>query len=341
MTSDGRVHLFRQSVNNGDFLVGAPVRATTWLEHAKLAHWVAGRGAVVVPQHVTAMIVDNTTETARYYTPGTGREMYRVWAVEIRPADPTIGASGSITGHHGGSIAYRLYRSDRDRPRVLVLVDYVGVSQNYAETETILTIVNDTTTGGSAIRVESIACWDLPRAVLDRTTADCGVALDSFFPRRPVYSDGATPQQVGIPAVAEAIHELTVTTPVRRIGHVARWGYPLVINDAGGIPLTVAPYRIVPRKDRVGATTHTVRCRVYSVGYAGDVRLVGGTAGAGSWAALSVAGWSDPAEVDIDCEDQSTADGQPSGGYDTVRIEVRTDGVSSTDVSGWCVYEFE
>jgi hypothetical protein len=70
------------------------------------------------------------------------------------------------------------------------------------------------------------------------------------------------------------------------------------------------------------------------------VRLVGVTAGAGAWAALSGAGWSDPAEVDIDCEDQGTSDGVPGGGYDTVAIEVRTDGVSSTDVTGWCVYEY-
>lgn len=341
MTSDGRVPDYRPPVSHAEFGVGEAVRATTWHDHARLAHWVAGRGAVVVPQHVSALIVDNATETFRYYVPGSGRGMYRMWCVEVRPDTPSAGAMGDLTVG-ATTVTFRLYPSDRDRPRVITLLEPVA-SPAYTEGEITIDVTNDTTAGGSVMRVESVACWELPRATLDRTAADCGVSLDSLYPRRPIIDDGLSPRQVSVSAVVESIHELTVASPVRRIGHIGRWGYPLVINDAGGIPLTVSPYRLLPRKDRVGATTHAVRARVWAddPGGVGEFRLVGGTAGAGSWASLVDGDWSDPAEVAIDCEDQSTSDGLPSGAYDTVRIDVRTDGVSAADVYGWCVYEYE
>lgn len=341
MTSDGRVPDYRPAVSHAEFGVGEAVRATTWLDHARLAHWVAGRGAVVVPQHSSAIVVDNATETFRYYAPGSGRGMYRMWCVEVRPDTPSAGAMGDLTVG-ATTVTFRLYPSDRDRPRVITLLEPVA-SPSYSEGELTIDVTNDTTAGGSVMRVESVACWELPRATLDRTVADCGVALDSLYPRRPIYSTATTPLQVGVPATIESIHEMTVTSPVRRIGHIGRWGYPLVINDAGGIPLTVDDYRLLPRKDLVGATAHIVRCRVWAndPGAVGEVRLVGGTAGAGSWASLVDGDWSDPAEVEIDCEDPSTGDGLPGGAYDTLQIQVRTDGVSAADVYGWCVYEFE
>jgi len=342
MTSDGKVQLLRPRITTTDLLVGAPVRAQTWLDVASLAHWVSGRGQVVVPQHRVSMVIDNATETLRYYVPGSGRAMYRLWVLDVRSEDSTIHCEGTIAAGTATQ-SYRLYRSDRSFPKMLTMLE-PDITPSSAEGEITIDISNDTTKGGAILRVESVGCWELPRAALDRTAADCGVSLDSLFPRRPIFDDGITPRVYSVSAVAQSIHEMTVATPLRRIGHIGRWGYPLVINSASAIPLTVGPYRIVPRKDRVAATTHTVRCRVYAAnpGSVGEVRLVGGTAGAGAWASMAAGtGWSDPAEVDIDCEDQTTDDGQPAGGYDTVSVEVRTDGVSAADVYGWCVYEYE
>ena len=338
MAVDTAVPRDRPVLSYQDIKVGKPVRAQTWLDIGRLTHWVSGRGQVLVPQHRVAMVIDGVTESMRFYTPRSGRALWLYVSLDLRSITEDADAVGTISINGN---AAQPFSTSTMQPQVgmVLLADEVSGAPSRAEQEITIAITSDTSTGGVAVRVESVAVWELPRAALDASiTAECATSLDSLFPRRPIYYSTAESAS----AVIRAVHEMTVTTPLRRIGHIARWGYPLVINGVGGIPLTVSPYRLVPRKEAPGDTTRTVRCRVYASdpGAVGQVRLVGGTAGAGSWANLVSGGWSDPAEVDIDCEDQSTADGTPAGGYDTVAIQVQTDGVSAVDVYGWCVYEY-
>jgi hypothetical protein len=130
---------------------------------------------------------------------------------------------------------------------------------------------------------------------------------------------------------------MTVAAPLRRIGHIARWGYEMAITLTTGVALTTAPYRLLPRKTTPTSATKTVRARVYAEN--GDFRVVAGVAGASAWTALPATyAWSDPIDVAVNCESTSTVDGVPSGGYDTLSIEIRAK-VGTAKIRGWCVYE--
>lgn len=336
--ADGRVPPSRPPASVADILVGKPVRALTWLDFASLAHWISGRGQVIVPQHRTCVILDGVSTQARYYVPASGRAIERWWVVELRSVTHGAGATarGTLTA---GGYSQTVSASSDLWPSIYLLREK-ALTPSTSESEISILI---SSTGGAALRVESIGCWELPRAVLDRTAADCGIALDSLFPRRPIFNDGSSPLEYSLGNVVGSAHEMTVANPLRRIGHVGRWGYELTSSSASAASLTVGPYHIVPRKDRTTDTTRTIRCRVY--GYestgVGQYRVVGGTAGASSWVTLPTsAGWSTEIDIAIDCEDLSTADGQPAGGYDTLDFQARSNGVQAWTIQGWVAYEY-
>lgn len=340
--SDGRVPVYRPDVYVSPDIVkiGAPVLAQTALDHALLAHWISGRGQCVIPQHRVAMIVSGTTETLRYYVPGSGRAMYRAWVFDLRTAatngeGPSYGAEGTITV---GGVTVPFYTEHKSLPLMAFVLES-GVTPSTSEGEVTIQVTSDTTRQ-YAVRIESVGCWELPRAVLDRTVADCGVSLDSLFPRRPIIDDDATPSIVSLGAVYNQSHRMTVAAPLRRIGHIARWGYEMTTTSTTGVALTTAPYRLLPRKTTPTSTTKTVRARVYAEN--GDFRVVAGAAGASAWTALPATyAWSNPIDVAINCESTSTVNGVPSGGYDTLSIEIRKPlvGISPAKIRGWCVYE--
>lgn len=339
MALDGAVPRDRPGLATTDFRVGAPVRAQTWYDVARLAHWVSGRGQVVIPTHRVGMVLDNVSETLRYYTPGSGRAMYRAWLLRLRSVSDATGATGTISINGGGTISY--YVEDDGRyiyaPRVII----EEVTPDDTEAEATFEITSDTTYG-VATRVESLGCFEVPRVALERTAADCGISLDSIFARRPIFNDGNSPPESSLASIVQSVHEMTVATPLRRIGHIGQWGYPLVTASAGPVDLHLAPYRLVPRKDRVGATTQTLRARVYGFQAAGtgEWRVVTTSGGASSWVTLPTsAAWSDEIDFDMNCEDQSTTDGQPSGGYDDVTFQVQSDGANDVTIYGRSCYE--
>lgn len=338
---DGAVPTYRPTVDTSQIQIGAPVRAQTALDHARLAHWISGRGQCVVPQHRVAMILNGTTETLRYYVPGSGRAMYRCWVLDLRTAatngeGPGYGAEGTITV---GGVTTDFYTENKTLPLLVFCVES-GVTPSSAEGQITIQVTSNTSRQ-YAVRIESVGCWELPRAVLDRTTADCGISLDSLFARRPLIDDNGSPAIVSMGAVYEQAHRMTVGAPLRRIGHIGRWGYELSSTVKTNVALTTAPYRLVPRKVGPNDITKTVRARVY--GENGDFRVVGGAAGASAWVAMPATyAWSNPIDIAINCEDNvATIGGQPVGGYDTLLIEARAPAAGTTAfrIKGWCVYE--
>ena len=338
--SDGAVPRDRPVAATTDLVIGRPVRAQSWHDFARLLHWVSGRGQCIVPTHRVAMIVDNTTETMRFYSPGSGRGMYRLWVFDLRSTTDGVQAVGTMSINGGSSFDwYTLYADGRT---LAVLEPGGPFTPSTAEAEHTVAITSSTATGGVAVRIESVGCWELPRAALDRTAADCGVSLDSLFPRRPLFHDGDTPPEASVSAVIAGIHAITVGVPLRRIGHVSRWGYQMEIASAGPVGLTVMPYRVVPRKVAPADTTKSMRARVY--GYeatsVGEFRVTTTSGGASAWTTLpTAAAWSSAIDFDVECESTTTADGTPAGGYDTVLLQVRTDGAATARVRGWSVYE--
>lgn len=344
---DGAVPLDRPQVDTNSFEIGKPVRAQDWHDLARLAHWVAAHGQVVVPGHWVG-IRSASTQALRYRAPTSGRAIARVWVMDIRanggPARFNVKAGSDATA--ATDVVREAAGAFGLRHAPLVVVEGAGsnsaLTRSLAVTDLVLTI---TPTAGT-IEILTVACWELPRAALSRDSTDLGIALDSLFPRRPMLEDSTA--RVSLHGVGTLARDVTVTSPSRRIGHFARWGQNVETKSGSATSLLSLPYRVVPRHETDTRTAMPISVQIYAAvedgSTAAEWRVVGGTAGAGSWQTISLGdttqAWRGPVTVNVDCEDPDNSLGLPSGGYDTIDIQARTTaGTGSIVVQGWTGYE--
>ena len=346
-TSDGSVPLNRPVVGYGEIATGSPVRALAWHDAAKLAAWVAGRGSMLVPQHrvnVRLSAGGTTTNTLRYYVAPQGHALARVWVFEIRGTP--LSGPGQVKFTAGSDPQTSAWTVEPEafgaRTPPIIVVEGAGVNAELARTFTAGEISCLVTCTAGYIDIISCAVWELPRVALERDTTDLAVARDALFPRRDVLDDAY--QSVG--GAMDAARGMSAAYRTRG-GHIGRWGPYVAVTSGTATSLHYADYKLVPAYMR--DVSEPVACRVYaerSDGTTdGDFRIVTGTAGASDWFNIGLgaaAGWYGPLRVLVEAEVPGSADGQPGGTADTLRVEVRrTAGAGEVRVYGWSVYESE
>lgn len=354
MTLDGRVPLDRPHVITADIATGAPVRAQTWSDMAALAHWVAGRGTMLVPQHKSMTLLDSaggvgsTSDTWRYYTRPQGRAIARVWVFDARsptgyPGELTIQPQELPSAVSPPYIVEPPAYGQRMAP--IVYIEGAGAEAELARTVSDQEIACEVVCTAGRVEVVSCAVWELPRAALTQDSTDLAIGLDGFFPRRPIV-DGVSYQYVqGLYDLTAGLTQLSGTRPRTRSGHIGRWGPELVTSSSSAVSLTQTDYRIVPGLDRAGDTTTTCTAYVYAyvagLGPSADWRVVTGSGGASSWQTFTntTASWLGPLTFTVSAEDPTQTDGLRGGAADTVRFEVRGNGSTTVHVQGWCVLE--
>lgn len=353
MTRDGRVDLDRPHVVPSDVATGAPVRAQTWLDMARLAHWVAGRGTVLVPQHKVQVRLDSTggvgatSETLRYMTRPQGRAIARVWVFEFRGH---TGAPGTVTIQplsipSAVSPPYTVEApAYGTRMAPIVVVEGAGVEAELARSVSDQEITCQVVCTLGYVDIVSCAVWELPRAALTQDTTDLAIGLDGFFPRRPIQGDVDYQYVKGLFDLTIGLTQLSGTRPRTKSGHIGRWGPELVTTSATAISVLEPgfDYLILGGKDRASDTLTTVTAYVYArcSTSSGDWRVVTLSGGASAWQNFTATTyqWLGPLTFTIRAEDPSTSYGVTSS-FDYLRLEVRANGGATVYVSGWAVLE--
>lgn len=332
--TDGRVLPYRTEPTLDEVLVGDPVRAGTWADVAKLIHWVRGRGRVLLPQHAPRTSLSSGSATHRYKVRPSGPAIARVWVGEVRSSVPlsafTLKAGSSPT-------TGTLYASSAARFTLPFVYLETGVTKTTNPTD--LTFLFSWVDGTPVL--ETLACWELPRAALARSSDDLGISLDSLYPRRPIFE--ATYE--GPSAVAASV----LGTSTRRVGLWAWWNATgAVFSSTSFVSLWVAGMPLVPAKDRPADTTREAEWYVYASmsdgTTAAQIQVVDASAVASTALVLAAgtqaAQWRGAGTKKFLCEDLTTADGVPSGGPDTVQLQVkRTAGSGTITVYGTTGYE--
>lgn len=313
----------RKDPNLDDIVVGAPVRASTLLDVGRLHHWVRGRGRTLVPYHfVNRDTGAGSPLTLGYRTQPSGPCIERLWVVVVRGGtsggSPVAHYEVSLEAGAGGVVNYPC----RFAP-TLLLYRETGCTKTTALVDLEIEL---TPLGGKAVIVEGVACYELPRALLTPGAPDYGVHLDSFYPRRPIYSHDTE----GADALAQSIFQ----TDGRRIGLVSWFGSECSTTSGVFVDAFEAPIPVVPRRDL--ASTGVVKCswdikaKASDGTTAGEIKI---TAGSGYSETLTLAAgttsftWLGPGSVDLDGEDLTSVDGDAG---DTVQIAVkRTAGAGS------------
>lgn len=338
--SDSAVPEYRQGLTLEDIRVGRPVRATTWWDLARLVQWVRGRGRTLVPQHVVRKTITSGSQTLRYRVHPSGVAISRVWVADIRqdPTSYTTSPGCSFTVQAGaGPTSGTIRRSGRALDSEPVVWIETGLTR--ATTLSELTFTMARVSGSPTI--ESVGCWELPRAALAKDATDLGISLDSFFPRRQIFEASYE----GTRSVVLA----SAGSPGRRIGHIS-WGGGHEVTTTSGAFVSVfaLPHRVVPRLDRPADTTLTltwdVYARVTDGTTSGEFQVARGSGGASGTIAVPLGAtsfaWRGTGTFTAKCEDLSTANGLRGGSYETLDLQFRrTAGAGNVVVSGFDVWE--
>jgi hypothetical protein len=330
MATDTVVVPRRKDPRLDDLVVGAPGRAVSHLDTARLLHWVRGRGRTLVPYHIVNRAAAGSALTLRYSTNPSGVAIERIWVVTIRG-----GTSGGLPVSHydvsleagsGGVVTYPC----RFAPTLLYYRE-TGCTKTAALTE--ITIEIDP--GAKSVIVEGIACYELPRVLLTPGAPDYGVHLDSFYPRRAIYSHDTE----GLDALAQSLAQ----TDGRRIGLISWAGSECSTTSTSFVDAFEEPIPVTPRRDRTGTTQLVCTWGVYAKASngttAGEFQL---TAASGDVFSVFLPLLSTSyawiyGSIYLDSEDLASADGDAG---ETVRLEVkRTAGAGSVIWDHFDVWE--
>lgn len=335
MSAATRVPPFRNTPQTSAIKIGAPVRAAEWLEVSRLIQWLRGRGRVLVPQALGLVTLNSVTTSRvyRYRSTPSGRAIARVWVLDVRctGAFPSF-ASFTVQGGSGSLSSTFVVNS-----RSLESVPIVYIEEPVAKTAAVSELTLTVTRVDGTMQVQSVGCWELPRAQLTKDATDLGIDLDSFYPRRPIFD--ATYENT------KAIARALAATDGRRIGHVAMNFEAIGSTAAAWEDVFESPIRLVPRQGIVGATTQECAWYVYAWvsagGTTGEFRVVDAAAAASTLDTVSstTPAWIGKTKT-FKCEDLTVANGLRGGTYDTVQLQVqRTAGAGTVHASAFCLEE--
>lgn len=324
-----------------------------WYDAALMSNWLLGHGSQVIPAYYpNSGPAAAASKTYRFRTKLRTQAIQLVWVVTCRSTDTSLPATVTITTPAGGTPA-NAYASGACayRARLVPIFHTQNLaSQSNSDVEISITIA--ATTFG--VNVESIACWEVPRASLVQDTTDYGIDPNSCAQRQPIYvpADGA-----GVSIGQVALNADRGRTTARRAG-LLQWAVPANTTDAIAFtstsPVDVfslgAP--VLCRKQYTADTTGTVSVKAYVAcsDTTSTFRLranttSGGTAtgiqALGAFAPASAFGWQGaPFTFAMDCEDLSVSDGRRSARYDLLSFDItRITGAGTLYLASLSAYE--
>lgn len=338
----------RPGITDGDVRISSPVRGRTWRDLAHLQHWIRAHGQQLIPAHAPQCLVpDDDIAELRYRMHPSGRAIARVWEIVLRGSQddggptPETGLTQITIAFPSGAVVSTIAQAWRSAEwaRPLVYVEALAAKDG-ALTELLLTLESD---GGWAV-VESVACWELPRAALTVGDAtDLGIDVDSLRVGAPIFDDGAADAR-SVTAIASGLAQ----SECRRVLHAHAFE-PVSITSGSLVDLYALPVPLVPRKIRRTDTTAALWVAIYAYvtdgsteGYIAIETPSGGqieidvTSTTPTWLGTELGSGT----LTALCEDLSTADGAPSGGIDTMAVKVqRTTGSGALVIESVCVWE--
>lgn len=324
--------------------ISAAVRGRLWQETASLYHWLRAHGQHVIPAHSPRVeLATGESRTLRWMVRPSGTAIARLWSVVLR---------GVYDGYQAGQVRIT-YPDGREivvTPRRGTVPGYSNrwsVGGYYTEELTAksgelqeLSIDVEWVDGNSeaTVWIESVSCCEVPRPLLSQGFVDLGVDMETLRPAQAIFD-------------AESYHQ-SVTALARNLADTERRRSLLQhAHTTATMPAAESEYdlyraavSVVPQKVQRSDTTRLlegwVYARVDDTTTTAEITLATGSDSDAITIDGSVDGtsffWVGPFELDADCEDLSTDDGD---GGDTLQVRVKTTGTGNCQIETESVVE--
>lgn len=322
----------RLIAQHADIDAGRAVRAATWRDVALTANWTLGRGAMLVPAHAVGLtLMPGNEYEFRYRVRPRPQAIERVWSIHSRVAG--TGPAYLKVEVPSGSAPVEL--SPAPRRGVVYAFRASLVTETVAapsSTEQTLTLAITPQLG--SVIIDSISCWEVPRAELTTNSTDDGTDIAQINPGQPMR--GST--------VAQLAQVYADPTQIGRRASLWQWAVPVAVNGVTTTSYaktitTSAPFSddvfslpipMLARKIGRNDITSQVRAKVLAwvSSGTGSVRLVSSKNGASGDVNISTTtpAWSSAITLDVDCEDLDSDDGRQTAAtptWDEVDLEAR------------------
>lgn len=312
---------------------GRPVRGgnAQWRGWALACNSLLGRGGTLIPHARCFTEIDqNATTTLHFVVSPRYAARRRVWAMTygvttafapclIRFTDPSGGTSDATISAASSATVTHYHTED--------VADVTAT--NLAPTWTEVSDVG-------APKLLTVACFEMPRPEIAQDALEYGVNVDSFGQGRSVY----TTTGVGPGALVTSVSQAWDLAPRNGLFHWARGQVDFLSMSSGSwTPVFAGSPILRGRKATTTSTTKTVNAQVRVSSGAGTTGTVRMTMASGAVVTFAISSamaeaWVDN-EIDIDCDDLSTADGRRSSRLDTCLFEwQRTGGANSINLHG-------
>ena len=308
---------------------GLPVLGTTHSGIARLTNWAQGRGMVNIPAYSPGNTIAAAANGSYFFrvTPRY-QAIQRVWAFTLRSTSTTIDTTVAIKVPYnaGSALATVVAGDDRD-----TLSTYIVVEDRASQSATEEEISCNLAVTGAGCVVESITCWDMPRAELAINANDDGVDLQTVAYRTPIRE--GTAESLG----GEADAVVAALAACRRV--LMQWALPATTSEARSITGTSygnalggGTSIILARKLYRSSTTGTLSAKVYAkTADTSDIADVRFTTTSGASATINIpaashgnfAWFGAPLTFTADCEDLTVSDGRRSTRWDELTVEAK------------------
>lgn len=337
---------YRVDVSTSDIRSGAAVRGPTWYGVAQLNNHTLGRGGMLVPAYSPGVaLTAGTTYLLAYWVLPRYQALERCWQILGRGATATntlaIEAPAGVTARD--AVAY----TEEEDIQPVRFIETIG-AQSEAEAELELELTP--TSGGSNVNLDSVCCYEVPRAAL---------AIGDSGDRGHGLVDTLPGQLIDAGAISPAVATLYNDQAIGRRVSLVQWAVPY---SAGGstttsfaASTTSSSYQdlwddgipVLARQLDRSATTGAIVARFLAwtdgTGTGGEIRLSSSVHGASSTASVSNSvtspTWTDPVVLEVDCTDLTAADGRRSSAWDELQVQYKADGTTTLYLASASVYE--
>lgn len=329
-------------------LSGRAVRGPSWEDIVLNTHFSLGRGSQLVP--AGSPISASLDAAVEYVWSFRARPRYqtyrRLWIINARC--DTADGSDSLTVDTptgSGTETYSIQGSARlSRP---ILHFETPASQSDAET----TLTIAMTSAADSWWLDSVQCVELPRTSLSVSglLSDLGYDVEKTHPGAPIYADSSGTDN-GTYRLATALDAMADIG--RRVGHFM-WAVPTSRAGVSIDTFAKSTAAAAPGDDvflvrpsllaRPGSVlTFRAMARVSAAATTGEIKVTMDS-GDTSTASVSSTSWTvvnGNSTLVVDEEDQTEADGKPSGADDDALVQIyRTAGAGDVLVAGIYIHE--
>lgn len=325
-----------------DIQAGRIVRSPTWESMGNTLNWALGTGNVLIPASSGQDIVllAGSTSTFKYKVTPSERSCQRVWVISCY-GHGTLTVTDLESNSQSFAISARVDGAPSDGrslPPPIVYRESLTAKTGVA-TEIYLTLA--VSAGASAsVTIASIACYDCPRAYLDKNATDNGVDILYLDVRSPINSIDNESVSGIITGHMQANWHKQYLAMAKPMVKGSCWS-----NSTVTYTYALKEGILLGRKLAVGATTTPITfrflCSTSSASYGGTIKITNIKNGLSYEKVIAASAplaagflWYEFTQADYDllweCEDYSAYSGNSSGTWQTFNIEIKSSNAAGT-----------